>query len=148
MQHGTKPERIGFASKYHFVHKDASREYEKQPWYFGKMSRDDAENMLASNPDSSFLVRHTSKSGGMDVLTLKYNDEYRNYNIKTDGDSVWISSRKKFKSVSDLISYYMENKAAGVAAKLSSICLIPNPDVDPSFDFNISHEGNPREYHF
>ena len=59
---------------------------------------------MASTPDGSFLVRHTTKSDGMDVLILKYNDEFRNYNMKTDGDSVWISRKRKFKSVSDLIS--------------------------------------------
>merc|ERR1712037_30077 len=64
----------GFASKHYFVHREAKKEYERKPWYFGDMTREDAERLLGdtANPDGSFLIRHTDKNNGMEVLTLKY----------------------------------------------------------------------------
>ena len=43
----------GFASKHYFVHKEAKKEYERKPWYFGDMTREDAERLLGdtANPD-------------------------------------------------------------------------------------------------
>ena len=60
----------GFASKYFFAKRDALNDHEKEPWYFGDICREDAERFLKdpANPDGSFLVRHTSSEGGMDVL--------------------------------------------------------------------------------
>ena len=43
----------GFASKHYFVHREAKKEYERKPWYFGDMTREDAERLLGdtANPD-------------------------------------------------------------------------------------------------
>jgi len=143
----------GFASKHYFVHREAKKEYERKPWYFGDMTREDAERLLGdtANPDGSFLIRHTDKNNGMEVLTLKYFNtrppepeiyKYMNYNVKTDKRQVWFSSRTKFNTLSELVDYCMENKADGVATKLTNICLIPNPHADPTFEFhNKDHDS-------
>jgi len=143
----------GFASKHYFVHKDARKEYERKPWYFGDMTREDAERLLGhtANNDGSFLIRHTDTNNGMEVLTLKYFNtrppepesyKYMNYNVKTDNRQVWFSSRTKFNTLSELIEFCMENKADGVATKLTNICLIPNPHADPTFIYhNKDHDS-------
>ena len=43
----------GFASKHYFVHKDTKDPWERKPWYFGDMTREDAERLLGdtANPD-------------------------------------------------------------------------------------------------
>ena len=43
----------GFASKHYFAHKDAKKEHERKSWYFGDMTREDAERLLGdtANPD-------------------------------------------------------------------------------------------------
>jgi len=145
--------KIGFASKHYFVHKDAKKEFERKPWYFGDMTREDAERLLGdtANPDGSFLIRHTTKNNGMEVLTLKYFNtrppepevyKYMNYNVKTDKRQVWFSGRAKFNTLSELVDYCMQNKADGVATKLTNICLIPNPHADPNFEFhNKDHDS-------
>ena len=43
---------IGFAAKYYFVHKDNTVDYKKEPWYFGEMSREEAEHLLGDNANS------------------------------------------------------------------------------------------------
>ena len=64
------------------------------------------------------------------------------YNVKTDKKQVWFSSRTKFNTLTQLIEFCKENKAAGVAAKLTNICLIPNPHADPTSEFyNKVHDS-------
>ena len=48
---------MGYASKYYFVHKDYNEDYKKEPWYFGDMSREEAERLLedTANPDGWVL---------------------------------------------------------------------------------------------
>ena len=45
--------REGYASKYYFVHKNHEKDHEKEPWYFGEMTRLEAEDLLGdnANPD-------------------------------------------------------------------------------------------------
>ena len=48
-------------------------------------------------------MRHTTKQGGMEVLSLKYFDniveggsyKYKNYNVKKDGDQFYFSREHK-----------------------------------------------------
>ena len=46
----------GFASKHYFVHKDARKEYERKPWYFGDMTREDAERLLGHTANNDGFV--------------------------------------------------------------------------------------------
>ena len=144
MQQGSK---VGYAAKYNFVCKDAAEEHEKELWYFGDLSREEAEGLLedSSNPQGSFLVRRSTRNFGMDVLSLKFNDTYRHYNVNTDGEEFWFKSRRKFESLSTLINSYMENKSDGVATKLSKICNIPDPLEDRSFHLIITGQGSTRK---
>ena len=43
----------GYAAKYYFVHKNHEKDHEKEPWYFGDMTREEAEYLLGdnANPD-------------------------------------------------------------------------------------------------
>ena len=145
----------GYAAKYYFAMKNTmeGKEYEKEPWYFGGMTRAEAEDLLAdtANPDGSFLVRWTTKGGGQNVLTLKYFNtkprepqgyKYMNYNVKTEGNAVYFSKKKLCSQLPELINFCMDNKADGVATKLTNICLIPNPHADPTFQFhNTEHDS-------
>ena len=144
MKQGKK---VGYAARYNFVCKDAAEEHEKELWYFGDLSREDAEGLLeeSSNPQGSFLVRRSLRNFGMDVLSLKFNNTCRHYNVKTDGEEVWFKSRRKFKSLSTLIISYMENKSDGLATKLFKICNIPDPLDDRSFHLIITGQGPARK---
>ena len=43
----------GYAAKYYFVHKDFDEDYKKEPWFFGDMTREEADHLLGdnANPD-------------------------------------------------------------------------------------------------
>ena len=144
----------GFAAKYYFAPKAADKEYEKEPWYFGDMTREEAEDLLAdpANPDGAFLVRHTNNKRGAEVLTLKYHEgyefKYKNYNVKTEGQGFFFTRRKLCDTVPELIQHCMDNKADGVVTKLTNICLISNPQSDPNFEhFNKEHDALRVPFH-
>ena len=46
-------------------------------------------------------MRHTTKQGGMEVLSLKYFDtelgsyKYKNYNVKKDGDQFFFTKKNR-----------------------------------------------------
>ena len=146
----------GYAAKYNFVKRHYNYEYEKEPWYFGDMTREDAEDFLRNraNSDGSFLVRHSSNTGAQ-VLSLKYFDlesevkhKYSHHPIKTDSTtSVWITKDPndddKYKDLSEMIEAHRKKKRQGLKTKLTSVCAIPSPHTDANFDHyrqdHISH---------
>ena len=139
----------GYASKYFFAKRDAATEKEKEPWYFGDICREDAERFLKdpANPDGSFLVRHTSSEGGMDVLVIKHfgvNEryEYFHHPIKTDRHTVWLASQsQRYKDLSEMIEELKLEKERQ-KTKLTSISRIPNPHTDTNFEFyNKDHNS-------
>ena len=147
----------GFAAKFNFVRSDAMNDYEKEPWYFGEMSREDAENFLENraNSDGSFLVRRTTSSGGMDVLSIKcfnFDDDsevvyrYEHHAIKKDSDSVWLtddpSQFDKYPDLTEMIEAHRRKKRKGFHSNLTSVCVIPSPHTDPTFEhFDKDHDS-------
>ena len=144
MKHGHG---IGFAARYQLTPKDTTKEHAGETWYFGDMTREEAEDLLSepTNLDGSYLVRHSTKEGGMDVLTLKSKGKCRHYDIKTDDNLVWINDKRKFSSVKELIYDYTANKSAGIAERLSGVCKILDPLEDRNFQVVIKEQGLARK---
>ena len=135
----------GYASKYFFAKRGALKDYEKEPWYFGEMSREEAEHLLKprANSDGSFLVRYSSNIKA-DVLSLKrFNLDselgygYEHHHIKSDSASVWLKDNPdKYKSLHEMIQTQKRAKRVGPtnSTKLTSVCIIPGPHTDPEFE--------------
>ena len=103
-------EGVGYASKYYFAKRGSLKDYEEEPWYFGEMSREEAEHLLRhrANSDGSFLVRYSSNIKA-DVLSLKLFNleldselgyEYEHHHIKSDSASVWLKDNPDDKLMS------------------------------------------------
>lgn len=61
-------------------------------WYWGPISGDKAEKLLANEPDGSFIVRDSSDEHYIFSLTFKVNGTVRHVRIEHDqGKSIWIS---------------------------------------------------------
>ena len=144
MKHGHS---VGFAARYLLTPKDTEKQHAGETWYFGDMTREEAEDLLSepTNLDGSYLVRHSTKEGGMDVLTLKSKGKCRHYDIKTDDNLVWINDKRKFSSVKELIYDYTANKSAGIAERLSGVCKILDPLEDRNFQVVIKEQGLARK---
>ena len=145
MKHGHG---VGFAARYQLTPKDTTKEHAGETWYFGDMTREEAESLLSepTNLDGSYLVRHsTTREGGMDVLTLKSKGKCKHYEIKTDDTLVWITSGRKFVSIKELIYDYTVNEPDRIAEKLSGVCKILDPLEDPNFEVVIKEQGLARK---
>ncbi|XP_039274447.2 tyrosine-protein kinase Yes-like isoform X1 [Styela clava] len=110
---------------------------EKEEWFFDKVSRDEAIELLLNGRDNvtgSFLVRHGNSGQALyslSVLDLHSTAEsnVRHYRIhKRDNGKVCISKSLEFDTLKQLVHYYTENKGA-LCCKLSRICQLSSTDT-------------------
>lgn len=109
---------------------------ESEDWFFGKVSRKDAEKMLmlASNPRGTFLIRNSEQTTGAFSLSIRdfeptKGDHVKHYKVKTmDNGGFFVTTKRTFSSLQELISYYMEG-ANGLCHKLTIACPKPKPVV-------------------
>lgn len=109
---------------------------ESEDWFFGKVSRKDAEKMLmlASNPRGTFLIRNSEQTTGAFSLSIRdfepvKGEHVKHYKVKTmDNGGFFVTTKRTFASLQELISYYMEG-ANGLCHKLTIACPKPKPVV-------------------
>ena len=58
LQHNQLNNDGGYAAKYYFVHKNHEKDHEKEPWYFGDMTREEAEHLLGDNANPDGILRN------------------------------------------------------------------------------------------
>eukprot|EP00092_Neocalanus_flemingeri_P021490 GFUD01023304.1.p1 GENE.GFUD01023304.1~~GFUD01023304.1.p1 ORF type:complete len:528 (+),score=118.54 GFUD01023304.1:41-1585(+) len=127
----------GFAARYYFARRDAENDYEKEPWFFGEVSRPETIDMLSqiSNPEGSYIIRYSTKSNKF-VLDVKVFDigkgeyMYKHFDVKQGDEKFWFTQSNKFSNLPGLIEYCMKNKEDNLPTKLTNVCLIPNPHSD------------------
>ena len=133
----------GFAAGYYFARNDAENDYEKEPWFFGEVSRADINDMLSqtANPEGSYIIRYSTKSSKF-VLDVKVFDVkrgeymYKHFDVKQGDDKFWFTQNNKFATLPGLIEYCMRNKEDNLPTKLTNVCLIPNPHADVNFAYS------------
>ncbi|XP_055885177.1 tyrosine-protein kinase SRK2-like [Biomphalaria glabrata] len=107
---------------------------ESQDWFFGKITRKDAERLLKL-PQSrlgAFLIRESETEPGMCVLCVhdedaKRGDCVKHYKIrKMDNGGCYITSKSVFATHVELIKHY-QTKDDGLCRRLTSPCPKPKP---------------------
>ncbi|OQR72636.1 tyrosine-protein kinase Src64B-like [Tropilaelaps mercedesae] len=115
----------------------AEKSVESEDWFFGRISRKDAEKMLMmdSNPRGTFLIRHReqTQAGGYSLSIKDYEaskgDHVKHYKIKTlDQGGFYVTTKMTFSSLQQLVSYYSEG-ANGLCHRLTLPCPKPKPHV-------------------
>ncbi|XP_066266554.1 tyrosine-protein kinase Yes-like isoform X1 [Branchiostoma lanceolatum] len=127
-----------------------SASVESEDWYFGKITRKDAERLLTMTPTLSpgtFLVREPERRQGGHTYTLSVRDweevkgvNAKHYKImKHDNTGYYISQRKHFDSVAELIAHYKgifgdfrrrsSTSSDGLCRKLTESCPKVNPET-------------------
>ncbi|EGW11408.1 Proto-oncogene tyrosine-protein kinase FGR [Cricetulus griseus] len=107
-----------------------------EEWYFGKISRKDAERQLlsAGNPQGAFLIRESETTKGAYSLSIRDWDQNRGDHIKhykirkLDTGGYYITTRAQFESVQDLVRHYMEVND-GLCYLLTAPCTTMKPQT-------------------
>ncbi|XP_033638755.1 crk-like protein [Asterias rubens] len=102
------------------------------PWYFGKVSEEDARKGLTDTVTGTYLVRDSSSRGSY-VLSVNDNGIITNYDIRKTGQTLKIKDRN-FADLDALIGYYQKYPLDTVW--LETPCSkegLPSPPISPSW---------------
>ncbi|NXK32751.1 SRMS kinase, partial [Piprites chloris] len=83
-----------------------------RPWYFSKISRNEAEQLLLSPPNQhgSFLVRDSESSKGEYSLSVRNHSKVSHFRIcKSPRGSLYIQKGHLFPNMEELLAFYMEH---------------------------------------
>ncbi|CAH2222196.1 proto-oncogene vav isoform X1 [Pelobates cultripes] len=79
------------------------------PWYAGPMERKEAEIVLSSRSDGTFLVRQRVKDATEFAISIKFNMEIKHMKV-TAQDGLWrLTEKRGFKGLPDLVGHYQQN---------------------------------------
>lgn len=93
--------------------------------FHGLLSRTEADQLMASASDGSYLVRESLNPPDSYTLAIKFNGEVKNYKLFFDSTtSTHYVGEKHFDSLNDLvhdglISFYLESKASDYIALMA-----------------------------
>ncbi|CAF3729125.1 unnamed protein product [Rotaria socialis] len=93
--------------------------------FYGLLSRQEADQVLSTATDGSYLVRESLNPPNSYTLVIKFNNEVKNYKLFFDGQtSTHYVGEKHFDTLNDLvhdglISFYLESKASDYIALMA-----------------------------
>lgn len=99
-------------------------------WYFGKMSRVEAVELLMQNVNGhgSYLVRKSVSRQGDFALSLRHHNSVHHYLIqRLCSGEFYITRRSTYGTIQELIEHYQQRRE-GLLVNLQQPCL---PDEDP-----------------
>ena len=109
-------------------------------WFFGKISRREAEKLLLNSPEyprGTFLIRNSEQTAGAFSLSIRDSDlskgdHIKHYKIKTlDAGGYYVTTKKTFKSLQELVAHYSED-ANGLCHRLTQPCSKIKPSYWPN----------------
>ena len=109
---------------------------EKHSWYHGPISRNEAEYLLSSGINGSFLVRESESNPGQHSVSLRYEGRVFHYRIHSANGLKYISSENCFQTLPELVHHH-SSSADGLITTLRYPVRKPNAPV-----FGVSHQGD------
>ncbi|PRD31047.1 UNVERIFIED_CONTAM: drk [Trichonephila clavipes] len=75
-------------------------------WYYGRISRADAEKLLLTKHEGAFLIRVSESSPGDFSLSVKCGEGIQHFKVLRDTQGKFFLWVKKFNSLNELIDYH------------------------------------------
>ncbi|XP_061495377.1 proto-oncogene vav isoform X2 [Rhineura floridana] len=90
-------------------------------WYVGPMERGEAEQILASRSDGTYLVRQRIKDATEFAISIKFSNEVKHIKIQTKEGLYRITDKKAFKGLIELVEFYQENSLKDCFKSLDTV---------------------------
>lgn len=85
--------------------------YASNPWYHGRISKEQAENLLINSESGFYLVRRSTSEVGGFTLTLRMASSIHHYRIIPDGGRTFgLNKEVRFKSLEKMIKFYAKKE--------------------------------------
>lgn len=113
-------------------------------WYFGKISRLDAETLLKNQGtrDGNFLVRQSESSPGDFSISVKFNNGIQHFRVLRDlQQGKYFLWSVKFNSLNELVNYHRTASVSRTHTILLTDMTLETKFVQALFDFNPQEEG-------
>lgn len=80
---------------------------DQHKWYHGTISRSEAEQLLSSGINGSYLVRESESSPGQRTISLRYDGRVYHYHIKMDAERrFFVRPECKFNTIAELVHHH------------------------------------------
>lgn len=80
---------------------------ENHKWYHGNISRNEAEHLLSSGINGSFLIRDSESSPGQRTISLRCDGRVYHYYIKQDSEHrYYVRQECKFNTIAELVHHH------------------------------------------
>ncbi|CAB4002121.1 growth factor receptor-bound 2 [Paramuricea clavata] len=112
-------------------------------WYHGKISRNDAEELLKKQThDGAFLIRDSERSPGDFSLSVRYNNAVQHFKVLRDGAGKYFLWVVKFNSLNELVDYHRTSSVSRTQQIfLRDMTKAGKAMVKALFDFTPQEEG-------
>ena len=103
-----------------YAKEEAAQSLLAEPWYFGKISRSETEEILSNKPPNTFIVRVSDKYKGYAITVFHEKDKVMGFShIKVvahtnpGGQPIWLVSDKQFTSIAKVVRFYQTHTYKG-----------------------------------
>ncbi|KAG8509620.1 Growth factor receptor-bound protein 2 [Galemys pyrenaicus] len=114
-------------------------------WFFGKIPRAKAEEMLSKQRhDGAFLIRESESAPGDFSLSVKFGNDVQHFKVLRDGAGKYFLWVVKFNSLNELVDYHRSTSVSrNQQIFLRDIEQVPQQPtyVQALFDFDPQEDG-------
>ncbi|GAB6019018.1 hypothetical protein CHUAL_000649 [Chamberlinius hualienensis] len=100
-----------------YVQKRCEVKLNAMPWFHGKITRDQAEELLNPREDGLFLVRESTNFPGDYTLCVCYHSKVEHYRVIYKDNKLTIDEEEFFENLTQLVEHY-EKDADGLCTQL------------------------------
>ncbi|XP_055925701.1 tyrosine-protein kinase CSK-like [Argiope bruennichi] len=100
-----------------YIQKRSEVKLHAMPWFHGKITRDEAEQLLQPREDGLFLVRESTNFPGDYTLCVCYKNKVEHYRVIYKENKLTIDEEEYFENLSRLVEHYQKD-ADGLCTRL------------------------------